>query len=54
VNSRPAIARSAVRFSEAFDDATNRTRRNATSADLDRLFGRAADAPAADFSSMTR
>lgn len=52
IGARPAVARSNARFNEAYSEATDRSRRAATAADLDRFFGRAPTAPAADFSAI--
>jgi GST-like protein len=54
ITARPAVARSAARFNEAFTAMSTSTRRAATDADLDRFFGRTEDMPAADFSAVKR
>jgi GST-like protein len=46
---RPAIARSAARFSEAYDDSTRQSLRSATQEDLDRFFARPEHAPPVDY-----
>lgn len=54
VGARPAMARSAQRFAEAFDQVSAETRRAATADQLDRFFGRAADGPTIDFTAVTK
>jgi GST-like protein len=54
ITARPAVVRSAARFSEAFTAVSTSTRRAATDADLDRFFGRTEDMPATDFSAVKR
>jgi hypothetical protein len=39
---------------EAFNEVSTQTRRAATAQDLDRFFGRSADMPDADYSSVTK
>ncbi len=51
---RAAVKRSWERFEIAFNQETQQTRKTATSAQLDRFFGREADAPAADYSAVTK
>ena len=54
IGARKSVQRMLARFSDSFDDVSTTTRRTATQADLDRFFGREADAPAADFSVLTK
>lgn len=51
---RKAVTRCIERFNEAFSQEGEATRKAATPEDLDRFFGREADSPSADFSSITR
>ena len=50
----PAVKRAERRMSEAFNAPSTQTRRAATREDLDRFFGRSADMPPADYSSVTK
>jgi GST-like protein len=54
IDARPAVARAAERMEAAYATIATETRHAATRADLDRFFGRTAQMPAADFSSVTR
>lgn len=54
IGARPAVARSAARFSDAFDDPTRQSLRHATQQDLDRFFIRPEHAPPVDYSSALR
>jgi GST-like protein len=54
IGARSAVQRAYRRMDEAFSGPTNQTRRGATSADLDRFFGRSKDMPPADFTAITR
>ncbi|WP_157215532.1 glutathione S-transferase family protein [Flavisphingomonas formosensis] len=54
IGARPAIARSAARFAEAFDVPTRDDIRIATPRELDRFFVRPADAPVVDYASAIR
>jgi GST-like protein len=51
---RPAVERANKRMHEAFTALSTQSRRAATSADLDRFFGRVEEMPPADFSAVTR
>ena len=50
IAARPPVLRSQTRFQEAFAEPSDRDRRSASDADLDRLFGRGAAAPPKDYS----
>jgi GST-like protein len=50
----PAVKRAERRMSEAFNALSTQTRRAATREDLDRFFGRSADMPPADYTSVTK
>lgn len=54
IGQRPAVARSWQRFDEAFSRISTNSRRAATPEDLDRFFGRDANAPDVDFSAVTK
>lgn len=54
IAARPSVTRMLARFTAAFSAQTQITRRNATPAQLDRFFGRAAQNPPADFSAVTK
>lgn len=54
IDARPAAQRARARAAEAFDEAATRTRRAASSEDLDRFFGRTRQVPAADYSVITK
>jgi len=54
IGARPAIARSAVRFAEAFDAPTRDDIRAATAEALDRFFVRPAHAPPVDYAKAMR
>ena len=54
IGGRAAVQRSWQRFDAAFNEVSQRTRRAATPEQLDRFFGRQADTPAADYSSVTK
>jgi GST-like protein len=54
IDARPAIARSAQRFQDAFAKPSEQSRMAATDADLDRFFGRSDSVPVADFSNVKR
>lgn len=54
IDARPAVQRARARAAEAFDEAATRTRRAATSEDLDRFFGRTEEVPAVDYSLVTK
>lgn len=52
IEARPATQRAMARASEAFDDAATRTRKGASSEDLDKFFGRTDSVPATDYSAV--
>ncbi|MEW9854974.1 glutathione S-transferase family protein [Novosphingobium sp. M1R2S20] len=52
IAARPAVQRALVRANEAFTEAANRTRRAASSADLDRFFNRTPSVPEKDYSAV--
>src|SRR5262249_59341613 len=54
VGARAAVQRAHRRMDEAFTAVSTKTRREATTEDLDRFFGRSQDMPSADFTSVTR
>jgi GST-like protein len=49
IAARPAVARSKVRFDEAFSQMATTDRKTATDSDMDRLFRRTPSAPANDY-----
>jgi GSH-dependent disulfide-bond oxidoreductase len=54
VGARAAVQRAHRRMDEAFTEISTKTRRAATTEDLDRFFGRSKDMPPADFTSVTK
>ena len=52
IAARPAVQRALARSHEDFSEVANRTRKAATSDDLDRFFGRTEQVPAADFTAV--
>jgi GST-like protein len=54
IASRAAVERADKRMHEAFTALSTQSRRTATTADLDRFFGRVEQMPPADFSAVTR
>jgi GST-like protein len=54
IGQMPAVQRAQQRMGEAFNALSTQTRRAATRENLDRFFGRTADMPPADYSSVTR
>lgn len=52
IDERPAVQRMVARFAKAFAKEGEQTRKDATPAQLDRFFGRAAQNPPADFSAV--
>jgi GST-like protein len=54
ISRRAAVQRSWERFAIAFNEESQRTRRAASPEQLDRFFGREADAPPADYSAVTQ
>lgn len=54
IEARPATQRAMARVAEAFDTVAERTRKAASSEDLDRFFGRTEAVPATDFTAVQK
>jgi GSH-dependent disulfide-bond oxidoreductase len=54
IAARPAVQSAQARIQDEFGDAATRSRRAATTHDLDRFFGRTPDMPEADFSAIVK